>query len=98
MKNFVNLQLIPQKHINNPFNVTNITNLPKYIPTLPLSILKWSSMTWLKDKELCLGQAYTCKVHNKKELMLKGASKGINIKYKEGYLAMWLMIFKELRP
>ena len=55
-------------------------------------------MTWLKDKELCLGQGYTCKVHNKKELRLKGASKGINVKYKEGYLAMWLMIFKESRP
>ena len=55
-------------------------------------------MTWLKDKELCFGQDYTCKVHNKKEIRLKGASKGINFKYKEGYLAMWLMIFKELRP
>jgi len=55
-------------------------------------------MTWLKDKELCFGQDYTCKVHNKKELRLKGASKGINIKNKEGYLAMWLMIIKESRP
>jgi len=54
-------------------------------------------MTWLKDKELCLGQGYTCKVHNKKELRLKGASKGINIKYKEGYLAMWLMIFHRIK-
>jgi len=55
-------------------------------------------MTWLKGKELRLGQGYTCKVHNKKKLRLKGASKGINIKYNEGYLAMWLMIFKESKP
>jgi len=85
MKNFINLQLIPQKHINNPFNITNIINLSKYIPTLPLSVLKWTSMTWLKNKELHLDQGYTCKVYNKKELRLKGASKRINVKYKEGY-------------
>ena len=42
-----------------PKNIlTTSSNPPKFIPTLPLSLWKWSSTTWPKDKELCLGQGF----------------------------------------
>jgi len=50
---------------------------------------------WLKDKELCLGQGYIYRLTTKMKDKLKGVSKGINMKHRAGYLAMWLKIFNE---
>jgi len=77
MKNFINLQLIPQKHINNPFNITKMPNQPKMFLNYPLSVLKWNSMIWLKDMDIVFGPRVNMQSsQQKRKIGSKGLAKG----------------------